>query len=201
MPIFTSKLVYPGNPSNPRRRLGNQPHGRPYRSKHYYGAPQFCPTRGKFMDKIKIETNGVLVVNHEETQNIDTGSEIAERDVIPTRNLLLKTPPRGTADSLPELEQIPCTTEEWARIEKGFRGVWDFPGCFEAKDGKHINIIRPAGSGCKCFNCKSHFNTVLLAVVDDKYCFSYFIVVFFNDSPLKDILEKILINFASWGII
>lgn len=64
------------------------------------------------------------------------------------------------------------TRQEWKVIEHGFRTKWNFPGCIGAIDGKHINIIAPDDSS-DYFNYKGHNSIVLLALVDDDYCFSY----------------------------
>lgn len=63
--------------------------------------------------------------------------------------------------------------EEWATIELGFRTKWNFPGCLGAIDGKHVNIKAPANCGSNFFNYKGCNSIVLLALVDDNYCFSY----------------------------
>lgn len=68
---------------------------------------------------------------------------------------------------------MPSTTEDWKRIEQGFRTKWNFPGCIGAIDGKHVNIKAPANCGSDFFNYKGCNSIVLLALVDDDYCFSY----------------------------
>lgn len=69
--------------------------------------------------------------------------------------------------------QIPNNAEEWAKIENGFRKRWNFPLCYGAIDGKHIQIIAPGNSGSMYFNYKKVFSIVLMALVDDDYCFRY----------------------------
>ncbi|KAL0868281.1 hypothetical protein ABMA27_007811 [Loxostege sticticalis] len=58
-------------------------------------------------------------------------------------------------NALKDYIRIP-SREDWIRIEHGFRTKWNFPGCIGALDGKHINT-----------------GIILLALVDDDYCFSY----------------------------
>ncbi|GBP70038.1 Protein ANTAGONIST OF LIKE HETEROCHROMATIN PROTEIN 1 [Eumeta japonica] len=75
------------------------------------------------------------------------------------------------ATALKEFIKIP-TRQEWKEIENGFRTKWNFPGCIGAIDGKHINIIAPDDTS-NYFNYKGSHSIVLLALVDDDYCFSY----------------------------
>ncbi|XP_064617380.1 uncharacterized protein LOC135481492 [Liolophura sinensis] len=64
------------------------------------------------------------------------------------------------------------TTDDWENIEKGFSERWNFPNCFGALDGKHVVVTAPTASGSTYYNYKGTFSIVLLALVDDKYCFS-----------------------------
>lgn len=68
---------------------------------------------------------------------------------------------------------MPTTEEEWKVIEQGFRQRWNFPDCYGAVDGKHVNIHAPANCGSDFFNYKGNNSIVLLAVVDHDYCFRY----------------------------
>ncbi|XP_074029266.1 uncharacterized protein [Leptinotarsa decemlineata] len=61
---------------------------------------------------------------------------------------------------------------DWKRIEHGFRTKWNFPGCVGAMDGKHINILAPDDTS-DYYNYKGAHSIILLALVDDDYCFSY----------------------------
>lgn len=106
--------------------------------------------------------------------------------------------------------QIPKTTEEWTNISRVFGNRWNFPGCCGALDGKHINIQQPIDSGSDFFNYKGYFSTVLLALVDGNYCFTYIDVgsqgrlndaSIFSNSILKKKLEDGTLNFPSWGVI
>lgn len=62
--------------------------------------------------------------------------------------------------------RTPHTSEEWRTIAKEFNEVWNFPMCFGAVDGKHVQIIPPPNSGAEYYNYKGDFSIVLLAVVD-----------------------------------
>ncbi|XP_057661629.1 putative nuclease HARBI1 [Diorhabda carinulata] len=75
-------------------------------------------------------------------------------------------------ESLKEFIKIPTTTG-WKKIENGFREQWNFPGCCGAIDGKHVVIKAPPESGSLYYNYKETNSIVLMADVDDKYCFSY----------------------------
>lgn len=106
--------------------------------------------------------------------------------------------------------QIPNTSEEWTSIARGFNDRWNFPRCCGALDGKHINIQKPAHSGSDFFNYKGYFSTVLLALVDSNYCFTYIDVgtqgrfndaSIFRNSILKTKLEDGSLNFPPWGVI
>ncbi|KOB67064.1 Uncharacterized protein OBRU01_20376 [Operophtera brumata] len=61
---------------------------------------------------------------------------------------------------------------DWKRIEHGFRTKWIFPDCVGVMDGKHINILAPDDTS-DYYNYKGTHSIILLALVDDDYCFSY----------------------------
>ncbi|CAH1963126.1 unnamed protein product [Acanthoscelides obtectus] len=61
------------------------------------------------------------------------------------------------------------TEDEWKNITKHFENRWNFPHRLGAIDGKHIDIIRPSGSGSYFYNYKG--SMVLLAIVDARYQF------------------------------
>ncbi|XP_022181356.1 putative nuclease HARBI1 [Myzus persicae] len=76
-------------------------------------------------------------------------------------------------EALGDFIKVPSTHEEWKVIEEGFNKRWNFPGCYGAIDGKHINIRAPANCGSYYFNYKGSNSVVLMAIVDDNYCFRY----------------------------
>lgn len=98
--------------------------------------------------------------------------------------------------------QVPATHDEWNIIERGFNSRWNFPGAFGAIDGKHVMIRAPPDCGSDFYNYKGSNSIILLAVVDDDYCFSYINVgangrcsdggVFQNSSILKDLENGML---------
>uniref|UniRef100_A0A8C5MYM5 DDE Tnp4 domain-containing protein n=1 Tax=Leptobrachium leishanense TaxID=445787 RepID=A0A8C5MYM5_9ANUR len=63
--------------------------------------------------------------------------------------------------------------EEWMAIADVFAKTCNFPNCLGALDGKHIQIIKPKGSGSRFFNYKKYFSFILFAVSDANYCFTY----------------------------
>lgn len=64
-------------------------------------------------------------------------------------------------------------TEKWLSIAEGFKKKANFPNCIGAIDGKHIRLVQPRHSGSMYYCYKSHFSTVLLAICDANYCFTY----------------------------
>nr|CAI5818117.1 unnamed protein product [Callosobruchus analis]CAI5841601.1 unnamed protein product [Callosobruchus analis] len=62
-------------------------------------------------------------------------------------------------------ECMPDPTEEkWREIAINFEKYANFPNCIGAVDGKHIRIVKPINSGSLCYNYKSFFSIVLLAI-------------------------------------
>ncbi|CAN7944743.1 unnamed protein product [Ixodes pacificus] len=47
-----------------------------------------------------------------------------------------------------------------------FEGMWNYPHCLGAIDGKHINMFAPPNSGSLYYDYTRNFSLVLLAVVD-----------------------------------
>lgn len=71
------------------------------------------------------------------------------------------------------LLQVPASNKDWKVIENEFRQRWNFPNCYGAIDGKHFNICAQANCGSAFFNYKGNNSIILLAAVDDNYCFWY----------------------------
>ncbi|XP_022183145.1 protein ALP1-like [Myzus persicae] len=63
------------------------------------------------------------------------------------------------------------TKEDWQKISREYKELWNFPNCIGALDGKHINIQRPINGGSAYFNYKGANSIVLLALVDAHYKF------------------------------
>lgn len=82
-----------------------------------------------------------------------------------------------TCTSIWELCKSQCfpafTVQRWLKIAKQFQDRTQFPNCLGAVDGKHIRLKMPPNSGSNYYNYKSYFSTVLMAVVDADYCFTF----------------------------
>lgn len=72
-----------------------------------------------------------------------------------------------------EFLPFPNTEPEWRNIAKEFEDDWNLPHCIGAIDGKHIAMDCPRGSGTNYHNYKGYFSTVLLAICDANYCFTF----------------------------
>ncbi|XP_066916383.1 putative nuclease HARBI1 [Clytia hemisphaerica] len=72
-----------------------------------------------------------------------------------------------------EFLRFPKEEEEWSTISDNYLNKWDFPNCFGALDGKHIQITRPNNSGSKYYNYKGFYSIVLMALVSADYKFIY----------------------------
>ena len=59
-------------------------------------------------------------------------------------------------------------------IARDFEKRWNFLHCLGCLDGKHIEIVLPAGSGSFFFNYKHRHSMVLLATADANYRFILF---------------------------
>ena len=62
-----------------------------------------------------------------------------------------------------------------ARLERDLSKVyeeWDFPNCLGVRDGKLVAIEYPGFSASEYYNYRRFFSIVLMAVCDDRYCFT-----------------------------
>ena len=69
---------------------------------------------------------------------------------------------------------VPKTKEDWIRISKEFKKIWNMPNTIGCIDGKHIRIVCPKLTGTQYYNYKGFFSIVLMAVCDANYCFTLF---------------------------
>ncbi|KAL8569159.1 hypothetical protein ACOMHN_020286 [Nucella lapillus] len=93
--------------------------------------------------------------------------------------------------------KVPSTADEWQGLADEFEQRWQFPNCIGAIDGKHIQICSPGG-GSDYFNYQSYNSIILLALVDAKYCITWFSVgcngragdaAVFSQSSLAECME------------
>ena len=66
---------------------------------------------------------------------------------------------------------VPKTASEWKTLAADFQGLWDYPHCCGAIDGKHVVMVAPGNSGSLYYNYKGTFSVVLLALVGPNYEF------------------------------
>ncbi|XP_031350806.1 protein ALP1-like [Photinus pyralis] len=113
-------------------------------------------------------------------------------------------------EGLKDFIKMPTSTNDWAAIAKGFEERWQFPKCCGALDGKHINIQCPNNSHSDFYNYKGYFSTILFALVDHNYCFTYIDIgsngrvndsTVFRNSSLKAAIENGSVGFPKWGVI
>ncbi|XP_043197200.1 protein ALP1-like [Amphibalanus amphitrite] len=76
-------------------------------------------------------------------------------------------------EELVPTEMSAPTTQRWLDIAEEFEDRWNFPHCLGAIDGKHVRIQCPRLSGSAFFNYKATFSSVLMAVADADYAFTY----------------------------
>lgn len=70
-----------------------------------------------------------------------------------------------------EFVNFPADQNAIDELVKGFFNRWQFPSCFGALDGCHVEIEAPSGSPADYYNYKHFHSIVLLALVDFKYRF------------------------------
>ena len=73
----------------------------------------------------------------------------------------------------PIYTKLPNSAEQWQQIADGFWERWNFPNCIGSIDGKHFHIQCPKMSGSTFFNYKHTFSTLVLAMCDYNYKFTY----------------------------
>ncbi|XP_050303715.1 probable ATP-dependent RNA helicase DDX49 [Anthonomus grandis grandis] len=70
-----------------------------------------------------------------------------------------------------EYIKFPTTENEWNIIANDYETKCNFPNCVGVVDGKHVNILPPAGSGSYFYNYKGGHSLVLMAIVNANYEF------------------------------
>lgn len=88
--------------------------------------------------------------------------------------------------------QAPETPEDWKRIEDGFRRKWNFPDCCGALGGKHV-IVNALSEARNHYQRKNK-TVVLMALVDDDYCFSYIDIEFGGRVSDRAVFRKCSLN-------
>ena len=69
--------------------------------------------------------------------------------------------------------KTPSSEEDWLEISNEFMREWNFPHVIGAVDGKHICMECPQNGGSLYYNFKHFHSTVLMAICDAKYCFTF----------------------------
>ena len=67
----------------------------------------------------------------------------------------------------------PSAEEEWKAIAEDFFNGWNMPNVIGAVDGKHFAMEYPKYGGSLFYNYKQLHSTVMLAMCDAKYRFTY----------------------------
>lgn len=65
------------------------------------------------------------------------------------------------------------TVDMWQKISYEYENKWQFYNCLGALDGKHVTVRKPLLSGSSFFNYKQTFSTVLMALADANYRFTF----------------------------
>ncbi|XP_069593209.1 uncharacterized protein [Ranitomeya imitator] len=86
------------------------------------------------------------------------------------------------------------TMQTWLEVADRFQEVCQFPNCFGMVDGKHIRILKPAGSGSEYFNYKKYFSVVLMAITDADYKFVAMDIGAYGRSNDSQVFKRLL-----WG--
>ncbi|KAJ6639530.1 Protein ANTAGONIST OF LIKE HETEROCHROMATIN PROTEIN 1 [Pseudolycoriella hygida] len=80
---------------------------------------------------------------------------------------------KAIAVALKDFMKVPAEADEWRKIADDFYIKWDYPNCVGALDGKHVLVSPPPNSGTKFFNYQKTYSTILLALVDAHYRFTF----------------------------
>ncbi len=87
----------------------------------------------------------------------------------------------------------PFSADRWLETARGFETYARFPNCIGAIDGKHIRTKQPCNSGSMYYNYKNYFSTVLFAMCDANYCFTYVEVGSYGKSSDSGIFRNSLL--------
>lgn len=68
---------------------------------------------------------------------------------------------------------MPENENEWRQVAQQFQERWNFPHCLGSIDGKHFHIQCPKLSDSQYYNYKQHFSSLVLAMCDAEYKFTY----------------------------
>jgi DDE superfamily endonuclease len=98
-----------------------------------------------------------------------------------------------------QIVKFPTTDQEFQRTASEFATLWDYPFCIGALDGCHIPCSPKKTDAVDYYNFKGWYSTVLFAVCDARYRFTYFKIgspgrvndgFIFRHSNLKHILDS-----------
>ncbi|XP_073446675.1 protein MIS12 homolog isoform X1 [Dendrobates tinctorius] len=130
---------------------------------------------GSFTSDTSLDRKALCAAEYE-ARFLATGESLSSlhfqyRLGISTISGIVKYTCRALWDSLAEEFLPEPTTERWIEIADKFQQICQFPNCLGAVDGKHIRIVKLAGSGSEYFNYKKYFSIVLMAIADAEYKF------------------------------
>lgn len=88
-------------------------------------------------------------------------------------NIVFETTTVIFEELMPIYLKFPETRDDWSKVSEGFWNKWQFPNCLGAIDGKHFKIRCPNKTGSLYFNYKNEFSSLVLAMCDSSYLFTY----------------------------